>query len=151
MPANPNLPSLDAVRAELDGLLAEQERRAVAFDNRAGLILGFGGALIGLTAADPSVMRLCAQIAAAAAAGLAGWSLWPRVSATIDPLDLRNRYLTTELKQTKLTILDTRIRIYKLDEERLEDKVARLRWAACLLASSVLFLLIGAILDYTGD
>ncbi len=142
------LPSLDVVRTELDALLAEQERRGTAFDGRASLILGFGGILIGLSPEDPGLPLLLAQVVAAIAAGLAGWSLWPRVAGAIGPRQLRNRYLTRELDQTKLALLDTRIDIYEKDEARLETKVGRLRLATWALSLAVLLILAGSIVEY---
>lgn len=118
----PELPSLDAVRAELDALLAEQERRGAAFDSRAGLILGFGAVLISLSPNDPTLLLLIGQALAAIAAGLAVWSLRPRVAGAISPRQLRDRYLTRELDETKLAVLDTRIDLYERDEARLETK-----------------------------
>lgn len=147
-PAPQSFPSLDVIRAELDLRLAEQERRGTAFDTRAGLILAFGGVLIGLSAQHPSALQLLGQVAAAAAAGVAGWSLWPRVSGAVGPRALRNRYLTTPPEATKLALLDTRIFLYEQDEQRLESKVTRLRYAVWILSSSVLFMLAASIVEY---
>ena len=52
------LTSLDVVRSELDSLLEQQERRGVSFDNRAGMVLGFGGVLISLSGTQPTALQL---------------------------------------------------------------------------------------------
>jgi hypothetical protein len=145
---SPEPPSLDVIRAELDERLADQDRKGTAFDGRAGLILGFGGVLIGLAPDDPSLLQLFGQIAAALAAGAAGWALWFRVSSALAVRPLRERYLMHEPKHTKLRVLDTRIMLYEQDEERLESKVRRLKLAVGLLAVAVVLMLAGSIVNY---
>jgi len=144
----PVMPSLDVIRAELDIRLGEQERRGSAFDSRAGLVLGFGGVLIGLSPDHPELLQLLGQGMAAVAAAVAGWSLWPRVSGAVGPRALRERYLMQEPELTKLRLLDTRIHLYEEDEHRLEAKVRRLTLAVSVLGFSVLLMLGGSIVEY---
>ena len=145
---DPAYPSLDVIRTELDIRLTEQERRGGAFDNRAGLVLAFGGVLIGLSPESPTVWHILGQVAAAIAAAIAGSALWPRVSGSVGPRQLRANYLMHDPEHTKLRLLDTRIWLYERDEERLETKVARLKIAVLVLASSVPLMLMGSIVEY---
>jgi hypothetical protein len=146
--ADPELPSLDVIRAELDLRLAEQERRGAAFDGRATLVVGSGGALIGLVPDDPTLLQLLAQLVSAAAIAAGVWALMPRVAAGIGPQQLRDRYLTRQPEETKLSLLDTRIYLYERDETRLHTKVVRFKWGIGLLGVAVLLLLVGSIVNY---
>lgn len=141
-------PSLDVVRGELDARIAEQARGSAAFDARAGLVLGFAGVLIGLAPDDPQLSYLLAQIIAAVAAGVAGYSLTFRVAGAIEPRAIRELYLLHDLEATRLRVLDTRIVLFERDEERFARKVTCLRWAFGLLAISVALMLAGSIFDY---
>ncbi|MGH3498965.1 MAG: hypothetical protein ACRDP1_16010 [Nocardioidaceae bacterium] len=140
-------PSLDVVRGELDQRVAEQQQRSSDFDNRAGLLLGFAGVLIGLGTAGPLAVHLAGQVLAAAAGGAATWSLMPRISAAVSPRQLRNRYLAQDVETTKLSLLDTHIYLYEADDQRLTSKARRMRLAAALLALAVLLMLAGSIVD----
>ena len=142
------LTSLDVVRAELDSLLEQQERRGVSFDNRAGMVLGFGGVLISLSGTQPTALQLLAQVSAAVAAAFSALALWPRIGADVDPRRLRDRYLAEQLPTSKLAILDTRIDIFERDETRLQLKISQLTRSVYALGSSVLLLLLSAIVEF---
>ena len=113
-----------------------------------GLILGFGGVLIGLAPDNPTFFQLLGQVVAAVAAAVAGSALWPRVASAVGPRALRDRYLSTDATTTKLRLLDKRIWLFEQDEKRLEDKVARLKAAVWVLGGAVLMMLVGGIVDY---
>lgn len=142
------MPSLGIIRDELNLRLSEQEHRATAFDGRAGLMLGFAGILVGLAADSPNIWQLIAQIIAVAAAGFAGWALWFRVSGAVGVRQLRERYLMEDAEYTRLKLLDTRIWLYEQDEKRLESKVFRMKWAVAFLGLSVIFMVVGSIVEY---
>lgn len=61
---------------------------------------------------------------------------------------LRDRYLTEDADYTRLLLLDTRIWIYERDEHRLESKIHRMKWAVAILSVSVIFMLLGSIVEY---
>jgi hypothetical protein len=128
--------------------VAEQESRAASFDTKAGLLLGLGGILIGLSPHHLELFRLLGRLAAAVGAGAAVWSMLPRISAGVVPRELRNKYLSAEPDFTKLRLLDTRILLYERDEKRLTSKVHRMRVAVLFLALAVALLLVGSIVDY---
>lgn len=144
----PRYPSLGVVRAELDARLHDQERNAAAFDTRAGIILALGGVLIGLAPTEMTGWHLVGKIAAAVAAGLAAWSMRLMVGADIDPLQLRNRALMMDPQDAKLEVLDTRIYLFGLDEERFRSKVKKMKWAVYAIAVAVALMLIGSIVTY---
>lgn len=141
-------PSLDLVRSELDLKVAEQDRRGASFDTKAGLLLGLGGILIGLSPEHLDLLRLLGQVAAGAGAAVAVWAMLPRVSGGLSPRQVRDKYLMTDLEITKLKLLDTRIWLYEQDEQRLARKAQRLRVAVVVLAIAVALMLIGSILSY---
>lgn len=138
-------PSLDDLRQELDIKVAEQERRGASFDTKAGLLLGLGGILIGLSPDGNNLARLIGCVAAALAAGAAIWAMFPRVSAGLAPRAMRNKYLANDPETTRLKLLDTRIWLYEQDEERLHQKMQRMVAAVILLAIAVGLMLLGAI------
>lgn len=147
--STPLYPSLDVIRAELDKRRQEQSQKAASFDTRAGLVLGFGGVLIGLAPAQTTALHLSGQVAAALAAAVAGWSLTFRVTGSVGPRALRDNYLTKAPEETQLRLLDTRSWLFELDEKRFEAKVERMKWAVWLLALAVALMLAGSIVAYT--
>jgi hypothetical protein len=144
----PQYPSLDLIRTELDLRLADQARKAATFDTRAGVVLGFGGVLIGLVGEDPTIFQLLGQIVAALAAGVAGVSMRYRVSGSMNIRAVRDRYLNQEPEVTRLRLLDTRIVLLEQDEVRFESKVRVMAWAVRLLAFAVLLMLVGSIVSF---
>ncbi|MGH3383834.1 MAG: hypothetical protein ACRDO1_04590 [Nocardioidaceae bacterium] len=140
-------PSLEVISRELELQRAEQERRSTGFDTKAGLLLGFGGVLVGLSPETPNVLQIGGQVFAVAAAIAAVWAIFPRVSGAVSPRGLREGYLTTPTETTQLRLLDTRIVLYEQDNDRMAEKVFRLRVALCLLLVAVLLLLIGSMVE----
>ncbi|PRY50793.1 hypothetical protein BCF74_13815 [Knoellia remsis] len=145
-----DFPSLDIVRAEFDVRLEEQTRLASAFDTRAGVVVGFSGVLIGLSASTQSWFHFAAQVLAAVAAGVALWAIWFRVAGSVDPRALRNAYLNSAPEVTKLRVLDTKIWLFEQDEVRFRAKVRRLTFSLWLLGGAVLLLLLGSTVEVFG-
>lgn len=143
--------SLEVIRAELDLRLTEQDRRGAAFDNRAGIVVGFSGALIGLSAPASNWVNLAAMSVAVVAAFAAARSMWPRLGGAIDPRIMRNTYLTTEPRETRLRLLDTRILLFEQDQARLELKGKWVKWSAQVLAVAILVAGAGAMVDFFGS
>ncbi len=149
-PDDPLLPSLDFVRAELDREQDSHERRAAQVDTKAGLILAAAGVVVAFRAAQPTLLGVLAQVAAAAAGGLAILAFLPRVAGTVSPLTLRNKYIQRPEQVTKLVVLDTRLTVHADDEEQLKIKAGRLKRAVISLGVAVALALLGSILSYAG-
>lgn len=139
--------SLGVICAELDRRTSEQERKSAAFDGRAGLVIAFCGALIGLGDQARNALQLLGLAFAALTAGFAGVALWLRTANAISVRDLRERYLDADEAFTRLTLLETRIVLQESDERRLERKAAWTLRATVPLALAVLLVLAGAIVD----
>jgi hypothetical protein len=131
------LPSLDAVRAELDIERSAQEKRNDTLDSRAGTALGFSGVLAGLALNSKSLWALPGALVAAAAAVVAASVVWPRMHNTIKPRALHGHYLARPLDETKRKLLDTRIVDYEKNQEQLKLKTERLRLSIKLLTAAV--------------
>lgn len=149
-PDDPLLPSLDFVRAELDREQESHERRASQVDTKAGLILAAAGVVVAFRAAQPTLLGVLAQVAAAVAGGLAILAFLPRVAGTVSPLELRTRYVQRPEHVTKLVVLDTRLSIHADDEQQLKVKAKQLRRAVITLGVAVALAVLGSILSYAG-
>jgi hypothetical protein len=101
--------SLDIVLAETRAERQVQLAHFDGLDSKAGVVLGFAGALIALTpgANNPwlDVGRAFGAIAAAVSLG----AFWPRAYFLIDIRQLRDRYLGADPAFAKLKILDAQI------------------------------------------
>ncbi|HCB07006.1 MAG TPA: hypothetical protein PLZ93_25940 [Nocardioides sp.] len=136
-----SLPSLGLVTAEVDRLVAEQERRAERYDTIAGLLVAFCAALIGLSD-DPSLFGAAAALACMASTAASMASLVVRVSLRPSPRSLR-RYGEQPRSWTGTRLLDLKIWVYERDEALLAQKAARLRVALSCVAIGVGFSLTG--------
>lgn len=100
------LPSLDLllglVQAERDKQLAPFD----ALDNKAGIVLGFGGLLTTLAPDVPIAARVPSLAAALVSVGFAVSAFHPRSFPVLEPSPLR-AYLRAEESFTKLTLHDT--------------------------------------------
>lgn len=139
------------MRSELDREQESYERRAGQVDTKAGLILAAAGVIVTLRSADPVLLEVLAQVAAAVAGGLAIFAFLPRVAGTLSPLELRRRYVHQPENITKLVVLDTRLTIHADDEQQLKTKAKRLKLAIISLGVAVAFALSGSILNYAGE
>lgn len=135
-----DLPSLGQVQTEVDRLVAEQERRADAYDTLSSLLVGFCAALIGLSGND-GLLVVCAKVASTASAGAAMAALVVRATRRARPRALRDRYLRASPSTTAIVLLDSKIWLYEQDERQLEHKLARIRVALGSLAVGVLLFL----------
>jgi len=123
------MPSLEIVRHELDLEVASQERRGSGLDTKAGLVLVAAGVFVGIVPSrDLTALEVAAQLLALLAGGGALWAAFPRISASIEPRGLRDRYLTADPDHSKRRILDTRIHLFERDERRLRQKLQRMRF-----------------------
>jgi hypothetical protein len=144
MPAPPSLEVLSAVAS---GELDAQARRGDALDSKAGVVLGFAGVLVGLTA--PHITNALAEAgfaSAAASAVLALIAFTPRPFPALDPYRLRARYLAESEGHTKERLMDTRITIYRHLEPTIRRKLRLVTGATTMLALSVVLTAFGATL-----
>jgi hypothetical protein len=134
------LPSLDLVRAEVDRLIADQERRSDGYDALAGLLVAFGGALVGLADND-GLLVVLAKVVSAVAVGAAMAALLVGVVRRPSPRRLRDGYLRRDARRTAAALLDSKIWLYEKDETQLDLKLARLRVGlACTVTGVALYL-----------
>jgi len=136
------------IRRELDLEAAAQERRGSALDTKAGLVLGFAGVIVSLTAtATARGFQQAASVAAGVAAVLAVLAFRPRRGLGIAPARLRARYLLAPVETTERALLDTRVDLYEKDEALLRRKLLLMQWAVPLLALAVLIAVAGGIVN----
>ena len=99
-------PILEEVRHERDGQL----RHFDALDQKAGILLGFAGALVALAPTQTNAVVDIGRGLAVIAAGAALSAFWPRrYRAIVELRLLRERYLAADPVFTLQTILDTQI------------------------------------------
>jgi hypothetical protein len=140
----PDRPSLDVIRAELDIEAAAQAKRGETADARAGVVLGSAGALAGLAVNAKIVQVLPGAGAALIAAVLAAVVFLPRLRHVVDPVELRQRYAFHSPDHTKKQVLDNRIADFAANEKIVAAKLNLLRWAILTLALAVMLVVGGA-------
>jgi hypothetical protein len=119
---------LDQTRLER----AQQLQHFDALDGKAGILLGFAGALIALSPAGIWLVLDAGRAAALIAAYFALWTFWPRWIPITDLLELRQHYRSSDESFTKLALLDSQIEMVRRSRAILRDKAWRLR---CSMAS----------------
>jgi hypothetical protein len=140
-------PSLRFIEAELDRSELSYQQRAQSLDGKAGLVLGAAGVVVALAATHESVLRTVGQGFAVAAGIAAGWAFVPRTGGTINPSTLQEFYLDQPELATRLTLLATRVDLYRADEESLKRKFRRLLVSMGLLLLAAVAVFAGSILD----
>lgn len=126
-------PILEAVRHEREGQL----RHFDALDQKAGILLGFAGALVALTPTEANLVVDIGRGLAVVAAGAALSAFWPRrYRGIVDLRLLRERYLAADPVFTLQTILDTQIAAMQGTYRTLGSKVRRLKLAMISLAAA---------------
>jgi hypothetical protein len=140
------LRSLNPILEEVRSERASQLRHFDALDTKAGIILGFAGALVALAPTGALVVDLGRL--AAVASGIAALStFWPRGYWSTNLLQLRNLYLTSEPEFTKLNLLDTQIAMSQQLGSVLNGKARRLKWGMVLLAVAAVLTASGLTID----
>ena len=76
--------SLDVVIDEVRETTDAQLRHFDALDAKAGIVLGFAGALVALAPSKPSTLLTVGRSAAVASGLLSLWSFWPRTISRIE-------------------------------------------------------------------
>jgi hypothetical protein len=128
--------SLDVVIEQTRIERASQLEHFDALDAKAGIVLGFAGAIVALGAAHDLIAAF-GRFAAAIAGLLAIWTYVPRKLEITDVHALRRKYLGAEREFTKLVLLDTQISMFKATKYLLDVKARRLKYAMTLLAIAV--------------
>jgi len=141
----PNMPSLGLLSKEASAELAAHERRYDALDTKAGVLLGFSGVIVALTAGNlHGVLANVGTALAGLAAIFAGGGFIPRRFPTIALLPLRDRYLTAEEEFTQLRLLDTRIAMYRQIQRGLKWKALMVTAAAITLGLAVVLTVVAS-------
>ena len=114
-------------------------------DNKAGVILGFSGAIAALATDIETIPARFGIGVAVLAALLALLAFIPRAYPLFDLRKLRNRYLSAESEFTRLRVLDTSIDMYERANVVLARKAKFLLAAMATLVVGVLLLGIGTL------
>lgn len=118
-----------------------------ALDGKAGVLLGFAGAVVALGSSRPGFWVFGGLLATASALNSVR-AFMPRKYPKLDPASLRARYLTSDPAFTKLRILDTQIEMATQTSALLRQKANRLKSAAVALALAVVALAVGSLLTF---
>lgn len=129
---------LQQVRSEREAQL----RHFDALDSKAGIILGFSGALVALAQRGDALVAV-GRYAAVVSGLLALWTFWPRRFEVIELRALRNLYLGSEPAFTRVRLLDTQIAMAEKLASSLHGKARRLKLSMAALASAALLVALG--------
>jgi hypothetical protein len=136
--AGGNIRSLDVVweqvRIEREVQLAHFD----ALDTKAGILLGFAGAVVALAPAGSLVLINIGRFAAVASGAFALWTVWPRRVWATDLRTLRDLYLPADPHFARLRLLDTQIQMAESLGAALSRKALRLKLGMALLLAAVL-------------
>lgn len=143
----PGLPSLRVLSEETSTELAAHERRVDALDSKAGILLGFSGLIVALSAGNlDGLLAHVSTWVAGLAAILSGSAFVPRRFPTLELLDMRNSYLTAEEDFTRLRLMDTRIAMSIEMREWLKWKARLVTFAALTLGLAVVLIVLASTL-----
>lgn len=130
--AGRSIRSLDIVweqaRVEREVQLAHFE----ALDTKAGIVLGFAGAVVALAPTGSSVIDI-GRVAAVGSGACALWTVWPRRIWSTDLRALRDLYLPADPHFARLRLLDTQIQMAESLGAVLSRKALRLKVSMVLL------------------
>lgn len=142
-----DLPSLELLHDEAIRAEDAQLRRGDSIDGKAGLILGFSGVVGGLALGRDNLASRLTAVPAVVAALLALRTFLPRSFPMLNPRQMRDRYLMTDPRTSRLRILDTRIEIVTKTREILDEKAKRLKQSAWALGVAVISAGVAAIVE----
>jgi hypothetical protein len=137
------LKSLDLILREVRVERQAQLQHFDAVDAKAGITLGFAGALVALSRSPGTVVLVAGRYVAAVAALVAMWAFIPRRFAQTAVRNLREKYLRAEPDFTKLKLLDSHLEIMRITGDLLERKTKRLKVAVALLGTAAVLVAIG--------
>ncbi|MGH3924179.1 MAG: hypothetical protein ACRDTT_15165 [Pseudonocardiaceae bacterium] len=133
---------LDWTREERD----RQLRHFDGLDTKAGLLLGFSGALAGL-ARTHGIVADIGRYAAVFSAFLALLAFWPRGVDVLDLRALRALYVGSEPEFTKLRVLDTQISIAENVAAVTQLKARLVKLSMGSLVAAALIIVVGLGVD----
>ncbi len=135
----PSLPPLDLVLEEARSERQTQLVHFEALDAKAGVVLGFAGALVALAPSRSDALLAVARSFGVISGLAALSSFWPRRYWLTDLKSLRERYLTSESAFTKLRVLDAMVVEAAQVRDALIRKGKLLKIAMAALALAVTF------------
>ena len=134
--------SLDVVERIVD-----RERQAQlhfdALDSKAGVMLGFAGALAALAPAAVNVIVDAGRFVAVGGALMGLWAFWPRSYGVVTLRAFRDRYLASEPSFTRIHLADTQIAVAEELAATLERKAFRVKLSMSFLATSSILVATG--------
>lgn len=131
---------LDCVQRERDAQLSHFD----ALDSKAGILLGFAGALITLSPGLDHWTRAVSLATLALAAGLAVAAFFPRRMPTLDVVNLRE-YMRADEEFTKLRLHDSQLEMVSQGALVLHRKAWLLKLAVVSLGAGAITMAIGLI------
>lgn len=140
------LPSLDVVLAAVETQRTQQLGHFESLDNKAGVLVGFAGAIAALAKDVRPVGARFGVAMAILASFLAMWSLRPRAFPLLEVRQLRS-YLRGEPQFTKLRLLDTELVMVERAAAIIERKARWLSAALVALVGSILLLGAGTLVS----
>lgn len=135
--------SLDVVREEVRAERGAQLQHFDSIDTKAGILLGFAGALVALAPGRTTVLVQAGRAVAVVSGFLALWTVWPRRYWSTNLRSLRDKYLAAEPQFTLLQVVDTQIDMAERMAEILHRKGTHLKRAMVALAAAVFLIGIG--------
>jgi hypothetical protein len=143
MPGVKGVRSLEVVREEVRAERGAQLQHFDSIDTKAGILLGFAGALVALAPGRTTVLVQVGRAVAVVSGFLALWTVWPRRYWSTNLRSLRDKYLAAEPEFTLLQVVDTQIEMAERMAEILHRKGTHLKRAMVALAAAVLLIGIG--------
>jgi hypothetical protein len=134
---------VDEVRAEREAQRAHFD----AVDTKAGVVLGFAGAITALTSRPVDPFSASSLAAAVSSGLLALLSFWPRRYWSTDLNVLRAKYLAAEPAFARVSLVDSQIVMAERTNATLTWKVRFLKFAMVALAIAVPLSALGAALE----
>lgn len=135
--------SLQVIRDEVRAERSSQLQHFDSLDTKAGIVLGFAGALVALAPDRATLFVQVGRAVAVLSGFLALWTVWPRRYWSTNLRSLRDKYLAAEAAFTALQLLDTQIDMAERMAGILHGKASHLRRAMVALAAAVLLTGIG--------
>lgn len=140
------LSSLALIREQVQTELDRQLRHFDGLDTKAGIVLGFAGAIVAISERVIAI-GLWGRGLAAAAAFLALLAFFPRNYPVLNTRRLRETYLRSGEKFTELHLLDTQVEMTEEAASLLKRKSLALKAAIVALAVSVALMMVDLTLN----
>lgn len=139
--------SLDVVEDVVRRERETQLKHLDALDAKAGVILGFAGALAALAPANVDVLVDVGRMTSVVGALVAFWAFWPRGYGAVEVRAFRERYLAAEPIFTRLHLTDSQIAASEEWAATLERKANRLKSSMALLSGAALLVALGLVVE----